>query len=116
MIDRTSMQRREAERGGILAWLAISFLLISACFVMGGIFLAHSIKVRQSRAGKDVQVETPFGSVHVDASGHAGSGGLAIYPGAKLVRDHDTASVDLSSVFGDSDLRIVAGRWETQDS
>ena len=118
MIERTSMQRRNTgESGGILAWLAISFLLISACFVMAGIFFVHHIKVSEFRAGKEVQVETPSvrSTCSQDGGSRAGTVGMAIYPGAKLIRDHDSATVDLSSIFGEGDLHIVAGKWETPD-
>jgi hypothetical protein len=116
MIDASILQRRR-RRGGVLIWLAMSFLLVSAVLVMAGLFLAHTIKVRETRAGNDVQVETPFGSVHVQHSGNGRpeSAGMPMYPGAKPLRGGDNASVDLSGIFGDNDLHIVAGKWETSD-
>ena len=93
----------------------ISFLLLSALLVLGGIFFVHSIKVHES--GNDVQVETPFGSVHVrhNQDGQPQTAGLPLYPGAKPVKNRENAVVDLSSFFGNNDLHIVAGRWETSD-
>jgi hypothetical protein len=38
-----------------------------------------------------------------------------MYPGAKPIKDRESAVVDLSSFLGDKDLHIVAGRWETSD-
>jgi hypothetical protein len=112
MIDASKMRT-----GGILAWLAIIFLLVSACLVMAGVFFAHNIKVRESRAGHDVHVETPLGSVHVQhgAGGRPEAVGLPLYPGAKQVNGDESASVDLSAFFVDKDLHIVAGKWETPD-
>src|ERR1700680_3269079 len=72
------------ERGGILAWLAIVFLFVCACVAITGVYFVHSIKVRENNNGsadKDVQVETPFGSVHVQSGkGHPESAGLPVYP------------------------------------
>lgn len=88
---------------------------------MGGLFIASRVRVHESSAanGKDVQVDTPFGSVHVQQNGKDKPEltGLPVYPGAHSInRDH--ASVDISSSFGgdDKDLHIVAGKWETSDS
>ncbi len=121
MIDVSVMQRAPAdpaapprERGGILAWLVICFLLVSALLAMGGLFFVHSIKVRQ--AGNDVQVETPFGSVHVQHGGNGQPVGIPLYPGAKPRGRGENGSVDLSEIFGDKDLHIVAGKWENQRS
>jgi hypothetical protein len=113
-----SVTRGGRARGGVLAWLAICFLMISAILVMGGLFLAHTIKVHESRAGNEVQVETPFGSVHVHqgTNGRPESVGMPLYPGAKPLRNGQSATVDLSEIFGgDKDLHIVAGKWETRD-
>ena len=112
--------RAERERGGILGWLVISFLLMAALVVVAGVFFAHTIRVRETRAGGDVEVETPFGSVHVQKheGGRPETGGIPMYPGAKPMKDHDSATVDVSSSFGglgDKDLHIVAGKWETTD-
>ena len=103
--------------GGVLGWLVMSFFLVCALLVVGGIFFAHSIKVRESRAGGDVQVETPFGSVHVSRNrdGRPETAGMPLYPAATPLKDQGNAVVDLSSSFGDQDLHIVAGKWETSD-
>ena len=112
-----SIMRDGRTRGGVIAGLVIAFLLFSAILVMAGIFFAHSSKVRQTRAVNDVQVDTPFGSVHVQHNGdRPESVGMPLYPGAKPLREGGTASVDLSAIFGDKDLHIVAGKWETSDS
>jgi hypothetical protein len=112
-----TMVRPTGTAGGVIGWLVMSFLLVAALLVLGGIFFVHSIKVHQSGAGNDVQVETPFGSVHVghNQGGRPGTGGMPLYPGAKPLKNQENAVVDLSSAFGDQDLHVVAGRWETSD-
>jgi hypothetical protein len=116
MIEKTAMRGRK-EHGGILAWLLITFLLVAGCLVVAGVFVAHTIKVHQSRTGNDVQVDTPFGSVHVQHHGttRPETAGMPLYPGAKPIHGGENASVDLSAIFGDKDLQIVAGKWETTD-
>lgn len=119
MIDASEMQRGKvgSRRGGILGWLAIVFLLVLGCLITCGVFVAHSIRVHENRSGHDVQVETPFGSIHVDHrdNGRPESTGLPLYPGAKLRHNNESASIDLSEIFGQKDLHIVAGKWETSD-
>jgi hypothetical protein len=107
-----------AQRGGVIGWLVMSFVLVSVGLVAAAIFIAHTIKVHESGAGNDVKVETPFGSMHVshNASGQPETAGMPLYPGARPLKNKENAVVDLSSVLGDSDLHIVAGKWETSDS
>jgi hypothetical protein len=107
---------RISRRGGILAWLLATFLLVSIAVAFACALFVKSIRVKESKTGNDVQVDTPFGSVHVQ---HTGNGrretaGLPLYPGAKPVRN-ESATVDLSEILGDKDLRIVAGKWKTSD-
>jgi len=114
MIDTTTLRSRK-ERGGILVWLLVT-LLVGAAIVVGAVvFVAHNVRVHESR--NDVQVDTPLGSIHVqhNGSGRPESAGMPLYPGAKPVNDGENASVDLSAIFGDKDLKIVAGKWETPD-
>ena len=126
MIDASVMQtpgspaeqpgRCSTQRGGIIAWLAMCFFLFFGCLVMTGVFVAHSIKVHES-SGNNVQVDTPFGSVHVKhgLEGRPESAGIPLYPGARARHNSESASIDLSEIFGQKDLHIVAGKWETSD-
>lgn len=117
---RASLSTRRRLRGGILAWLLVTVLLVAGFAVFAGIYLVSHVRVHESTAvhGQDVQVETPFGSVHVQHNGksHPESVGLPVYPGARPVSDDRNASVDISSTLGDKDLHIVTGKWETSDS
>ncbi|HEY3836204.1 MAG TPA: hypothetical protein VGL72_06515 [Bryobacteraceae bacterium] len=101
--------------GGILGWLIMSFFLVAVVLVVGGLLVFHNIKVRQ--AGNEVNVDTPFGSVHVQHgdNGRPASLGIPLYPGSTLSGKGETANVDFSEIFGDKDLHIVAGKWETSD-
>jgi hypothetical protein len=113
------VQSRSArEKGGIIAWLLISFLALCALAAVTGLYFVRHIKVHEVRSGNDVQVDTPLGSIHVqhNGSGHYGSGGIPVYPGARPLHNGESATVDLSGILGeDNDLHIVAGKWMTSD-
>lgn len=102
-----------------LAWLLVVILVVASAVVMGGLYIASHVRIHEASGahGNDVQVDTPLGSVHVQANdkGHPESAGLPVYPGARPLKG-DHASVDISSTFGDKDFHIVTGKWETPDS
>jgi len=119
MIHATTMHPRNRRRGGILGWLLMSFVLLIFLAAAAGFYTLRNVRVHQSVGGRDVQVDTPFGSVHVqhDEKGVRQPAGIPLYPGAKPLNRGESASVDLSGLFGGEDgLHIVAGKWETPDS
>src|SRR5579862_1163342 len=107
--------RRTRTRGGIIGWLVMSLLVVCALAVLVGIFFLRTIKVHESGAGNDVRVDTPFGSMHVSHNGNGQSQatGIPMYPGARPMKDRESAVVDFSS--GGGGVHIAAGRWETSD-
>lgn len=67
---------------------------------------------------KNVQVDTPFGGVHVNTDQiTAADMGLPVYPGAEIVKDkqHDK-SADVNMGFGEWTLRVRAVNYSTPDS
>lgn len=66
---------------------------------------------------KTVQVDTPFGGVHVNTDQTTAADlGLPIYPGAKLVKDKDNdKSADVHVGFGEWQLRVRAVSYSTPD-
>ncbi len=67
---------------------------------------------------KTVQVETPFGGVHVNTDQvSAADLGLPVYPGAEMVKGDDKhKSADIHMGFGEWQLRIRAVSYATADS
>ena len=67
---------------------------------------------------KNVQVDTPFGGVHVNTNQISASDlGLPAYPGAEIAKDkeHDK-SADVNMGFGEWTLRVRAVNYSTPDS
>lgn len=97
----------------MLGLLLISSLVfaVSAC----------SVNVRKDQAGekKNVDIETPFGGIHVNENADVRDTGLSVYPGARPKpkgnsEDEKNANVNISAA-GYS-LRVIAVEYETDDS
>jgi hypothetical protein len=67
---------------------------------------------------KNVQVDTPFGGVHVNTDQVTATDlGLSVYPGAKLVNDNENhKSADVHMGFGEWQMRVRAVSYSTNDS
>lgn len=66
---------------------------------------------------KNVQVDTPFGGVHVDTNDLTASDlGLPIYPGSDIVKDKEgNKSADVHMGFGEWQLRVRAVSYSSTD-
>jgi len=67
---------------------------------------------------KTVQVDTPFGGVHVNTDQTTAADlGLPVYPGSETVKDDDEhKSADVHLGFGEWQLRVRAVSYSTPDS
>ena len=67
---------------------------------------------------KSVQVDTPFGGVHVNTNQTTAADlGLQAYPGAQIVTDKDNdKSADVHMGFGEWELRVKVVNFTTSDS
>lgn len=67
---------------------------------------------------KSVQVDTPFGGIHVNTDQTTAADlGLAVYPGAQIVRDNENdQSADVHMGFGEWELRVKVVKYSTPDS
>jgi hypothetical protein len=93
--------------------LAAAFLLFSGC----------SINVKKDsndkNQDKNVDIDTPFGGIHVSKGADVRDIGIPVYPGAKPKTkgdsdDEKSANVDIStSAFG---VKVVAIDYETKDA
>jgi hypothetical protein len=96
-------------------------ILLSVVAIWAGVrFLARGVNVHVSDAAgdkKEVSISTPFGGLKVNKNSGVteSSLGVPIYPGARPVKDEDSASVSLA-FGGSTKLRIIAGKFETPDA
>lgn len=81
---------------------------------------ACRVNVHKGANGEDknVQVDTPFGGVHVDTNSTTASDlGLPVYPGAKIANDDDNhKSADVHMGFGEWQLRVRVVSYTSADS
>lgn len=112
---------RRSSAGGILAGLLISFTILVCAVILITDISLHSIRVRHEDTsnGGRVEVDTPIGSVRVDARDKLDpeSVGIPVYPGAdREYRHNGGAIVDLA--WNDKDrksLSIVTADYTTSD-
>jgi hypothetical protein len=90
-----------------------------ACVALAAGMAGCRIHVDKGTNGEDknVQVDTPFGGVHVNTDQTTAADlGLPAYPGAQLVKnDGEHKSVDMHMGFGEWELRVRAVSYETLD-
>jgi hypothetical protein len=105
-----NIQKSARNATGILAGLTLAAGL-SGCF---------RVHVDKDSKGddKNVQVDTPFGGVHVNTNQISASDlGLPVYPGAKQVSDDDKRkSADVHIGFGEWELRVRAVSYASTDN
>ena len=79
------------------ATLALGLLGLAGCRI-------HTEKYANGQ-DKNVQVDTPFGGIHVNTDQTTASDlGLPVYPGAEPVKDHDNHQ--------SADVRLGFGEWQ----
>jgi hypothetical protein len=92
------------------------FVLVTALLAL----VACTVNVKKDAEGKDknVDINTPFGGIHVNNNADVRDTGLPVYPGARPKEKNDSgdeksANVDIStSAFG---LKVVAVQYRSDD-
>ena len=96
--------------------------VIALVAVLGLILLAGcSIHEQKSADNKDkkVEISTPFGNLKVNNQVDPKETGLPLYPGARQVareNDHDSSAANVNIAVGDFSLKVVAVKFESDDS
>src|SRR5665213_1059675 len=111
------MQRRFAM---VMCGTRTSITLLAAALAMTAGLAGCRVHVDKGANGEDknVQVDTPFGGVHVNTDQvTAADLGLPVYPGAETVSNDDKhKSADVHMGFGEWELRVRAVSYATPDS
>jgi hypothetical protein len=91
-----------------------------ACLALAAGLTGCRIHVDKDANGEDknVQVDTPFGGVHVNTDQTTAADlGLPVYPGAQIVQDKDNdKSADVHMGFGEWEMRLKVVNYTTSDS
>lgn len=99
---------------------AVAAIGLAAAVAMAGGLAGCKVHVDQGPNGEDkkVQVETPFGGVHVNTDQTSAADlGLPVYPGAKVTNnDQKDKSADVHMGFGEWELRVQVVNYSTPDS
>ena len=79
-----------------------------------------NVNVRKNAEGqeKKVDIETPFGALHVGKDADASDVGLPVYPGARrkdVKDDHDDNGANVNISSGDFGIRVVAVEFLSDD-
>jgi hypothetical protein len=105
-------------RDGSVKTLNRTAVVLAAAVLLAGT-AGCRVHVDKSANGQDknVQVDTPFGGVHVNTNQTTAADlGLPVYPGAQLVEDKDhDKSADVHLGFGKWELRVKAVSYATAD-
>ncbi len=101
--------------------LLIALLVLVCLAVIAGQYIARNVRVnsQDTANGERVRVETPFGSVHVDARKELSPDaiGVPIYPGAdREKKDSGGANVDIDWGSGEKRISVAAAEYTTTDS
>jgi len=95
-------------------------LTLFASLALAATIVGCRIHVDKDANGKEktVQVDTPFGGVHVNTDQiTAADLGLPVYPGAEITTDNDrNKSADVNMGFGEWQLRVRAVKYTTPDA
>src|SRR3954464_8604061 len=99
---------------------SIFFVLTTALLVLSGCNINVKKDSNDKDENKKVDIDTPFGGIHVSKGADVHDTGLPVYPGAKPKTkgdsndDEKSANVDIStSSFG---MKVVAIEYETKDA
>jgi hypothetical protein len=117
------MNSGNSRRGGIIAGLLVSGLVIVCLMIAGGVFLARNIRVQTAtrNGGDDVTIDTPAGHLSIRAHEKAGTAaaGVPLYPGARRTgpQSGGDAVVEWSSNNGRTDhgFSVSASEMVTSD-
>jgi hypothetical protein len=105
--------------------VAIALLVLALIVLVSGIavwtglkFLSRNFRLQVEERGggnEEVSINTPVGSIEVHREVNEEGLGLPLYPGARRVKDKDSATVNLG-FGGEASVQVLAAKFETSDS
>jgi hypothetical protein len=100
-----------------LNMLRLSLVAAAGCVLLAGC----SVSSNRHGNGDNVQIGTPFGSMHIKTNNDANVAGIGLtaYPGAVPVKEHngkDNDNADINLNFGDVHIGVKAASFQTPDA
>jgi hypothetical protein len=92
--------------------------LVLGCLALAAGLAGCRIHVDKDANGeeKNVQVDTPFGGIHVNTDQTTAADlGLPVYPGAQVVKSDNDKSADVHMGFGEWELRVKVVNYSSPD-
>ncbi len=103
---------------------AIALLILALVVLVAGLTLWIGVRVlsrvvrvhvQEGGAGKkEISIKTPVGSLEVAKDVNEAGLGLPLYPGARRLNDHESATVNMN-LPDEQKLRVLAAKFETSD-
>ena len=114
------MRTSDSRRGGILAGLLITGLVIACIAVIGGLYVVRNVRVTEGARHGDVSIDVPGGrfEIHAKEKIDPAALGIPVYPGAVWTRDSGGASFEWVA-DDDADgkaFSVAGGAYTTPDS
>ncbi len=102
----------------IVLVLALIVVVAIGAVWLGIRFIGHEVHVteREGSEGKRFSIQTPVGSLEMRKQAEASPAalGLPIYPGAREIKDDESAAINLNFLGGHR-LRILVAKFRTSD-
>lgn len=115
-VPEQQQHRRTSRQSPVAGRQLIGIIAIIALAMLAGC----SIHEQRSADNKDkkVDIKTPFGDLKVNNKVDVADTGLPVYPGAREVPgdEHDSNAANVNMSFGGFSLKVVAVKFESDDS
>jgi hypothetical protein len=95
--------------------IAVLLLAVAVALFATGCGVHVNDSEKSSGEKKNVDIETPIGSLHVRKDAEAGDVGLDVYPGAQNAQDPHHGNANISLGNGDFGVKIIASHYQTSD-
>ncbi len=96
--------------------IAAVFLFAAGLVLFAAGCGVHVNEDKSSGEKKNVDIETPIGSLHVRQNVSAADVGLDAYPGAQSAEDHEQEGANISMGSDRFGVKIVVAKYRTTDS
>ena len=115
-VQEQRQRRKNSCQLPLVSRRSLGVIVIVAMAMLAGCSI-HEEKSGDEKA-KKVEIKTPFGDLKVNNKVNVADTGLPVYPGARQVaeNDHDSNSANVNIAVGSFALKVVAVKFESDES